>query len=165
MKLISSGMPLWATTAIPNEPAWPPSPEPSSYAQIGVGGKLGCSCRAIGRCVNAYWFIPLGVATTIPAPGNGNGWIYLVSKLCDGLSANAWRTVHGRVSPALAAAPHLRKDRLVIMPPLWWTMLRWLRIACETLVAFCPTAQTSAFAGRILHAERRLPEFRFRVIL
>src|SRR5206468_10939786 len=81
--------------------------------------------------------IPLGVATTIPAPGNGSGWIYLVKRLRAGLVANACRTVHGRASVALAAAPHLRKDRLVIMALLWPTTLGWLRVLCEILVAFC----------------------------
>src|SRR6266542_203171 len=100
---------------MPNEPACPPSPDPSSYAQNGVGGRLGCRCRAISLSVKAYWFIPLGVATTIPAPGNGNGWIYLVSKLRAGPVANACRTVHGRARAALAPAPYFRKFRLVIM--------------------------------------------------
>src|SRR4029453_8284269 len=109
---------------MPNDPAWPPSPEPSSYAQNGVGRRLGCSCRAISRNVNAYWFIPLGGATTIPAPGNGNGWTYLVSKLRAGIVANACRTVHGKARVAPVATPHLRKDRLVIMAVLWRTILR-----------------------------------------
>jgi hypothetical protein len=65
--------------------------------------------------MKAYWFIPLGVATTIPAPGTGSGWIYFVSKLRAGLAARAWRTVHGRARAALAPALHLRKDRLVII--------------------------------------------------
>ena len=59
--------------------------------------------------------IPLGVATTIPAPGNGSGWINLVSKLRAGLLANACRTVQGRAKAALAPALYLRKCRLVIM--------------------------------------------------
>ena len=69
----------------------------------------------ISVCVNAYWFIPLGVATTIPAPGTGSGWIYFVSKLRAGLVANACRTVHGEARAALAPTPYFRKDRLVIM--------------------------------------------------
>ena len=39
VKLTVNGVPLRATRAIPNEPAWPASPEPSSYAQSGVGGR------------------------------------------------------------------------------------------------------------------------------
>ena len=71
----------------------------------------------ISLCVNAYWFgfIGLCVATTIPAPGNGSGWMYLVSMLRAGLAANACRTVHGRAKAALAPAPYFRKVRLVIM--------------------------------------------------
>jgi hypothetical protein len=65
--------------------------------------------------VKAYWFIPLGVATTIPLPGTGSGWIYLVNKLRAGPVANACLTVHGRATAALAPAPYFRKDRLVIM--------------------------------------------------
>jgi hypothetical protein len=71
----------------------------------------------ISFCVKAYWLVPLGVATTIPAPGTGSGWIYFVSTLCAGGAANARRTVHGKLRAALAAAPHLRNDRLVIMAP------------------------------------------------
>jgi hypothetical protein len=55
------------------------------------------------------------VATTIPAPGNGSGWIYFVSKLRGGGVANAWRTVRGSAKAAPTPALHLRKDRLVIM--------------------------------------------------
>jgi hypothetical protein len=69
----------------------------------------------ISLCVKAYWFVPIGVATTIPAPGTGSGWMYLVKRLRAGLVANACRTVHGKAKVALAAAPHLRKDLLVIM--------------------------------------------------
>jgi hypothetical protein len=57
----------------------------------------------------------LGVATTIPAPGNGTGWIYFVSMLRAGLAANAWRTVHGRAKLALAPVLYFRKFRLVIL--------------------------------------------------
>jgi hypothetical protein len=69
-------------------------------------------------CVNAYWLSPLGVATTIPAPGNGSSWIYFVSKLRAGGAANACRTVHGRAGAALAPALHFTKDRSVIMPAI-----------------------------------------------
>jgi hypothetical protein len=51
----------------------------------------------------------------MPAPGNGTGWIYFVSMLRAGGAANACRTVQGRASAALAPAPYLRKDRLVIV--------------------------------------------------
>ena len=71
------------------------------------------------------------------APGNGNGWIYLVSKLRAGLVANACRTVHGRARVAPAATPRLRKDRLVIIELLWQTILRRLHVICEILFAFC----------------------------
>jgi hypothetical protein len=69
----------------------------------------------ISLCVKAYWFVPIGVATTIPAPGTGSGWIYLVKKLRAGMAANARRTDHGRDNAALAPTPYFRKDRLVIM--------------------------------------------------
>ena len=69
----------------------------------------------ISVCVNEYWFVPLGVATTIPTPGNGNGWIYFVSVLRAGLAANACRTVHGSVRAALAPTLYFRKCRLVIV--------------------------------------------------
>jgi hypothetical protein len=52
VKSIVSGVPRSATTAIPNEPAWPPSPEPSSYAQTGVDGRSGWSCLLMGVWVN-----------------------------------------------------------------------------------------------------------------
>jgi hypothetical protein len=69
----------------------------------------------ISLCVKAYWFVPIGVATTMPAPGNGRGWIYFVSKLRAGGAANARRTVHGKLTAALAPTLYFRKDRLVIM--------------------------------------------------
>jgi hypothetical protein len=52
VKSIVGGVPLSATTAIPNEPAWPPSPEPSSYAQTGVDGRSGWSCLLMVAWVN-----------------------------------------------------------------------------------------------------------------
>jgi hypothetical protein len=69
----------------------------------------------ISFCVNEYWFVPLGVATTIPAPGTGSGWIYFVSMLRAGLAAIARRAVHGSVRAALTPMPYFRKLRLVIM--------------------------------------------------
>jgi hypothetical protein len=54
------------------------------------------------------------VATTIPLPGTGSGWINLVSKLRAGLDANASRTGHGIARAALAFVPYFRKVRLVI---------------------------------------------------
>jgi hypothetical protein len=30
VKVICTGVPVWATTAIPSDPAWPARPEPSS---------------------------------------------------------------------------------------------------------------------------------------
>jgi hypothetical protein len=63
--------------------------------------------------------------------------MYFVSKLRAGMVPNACRTAHGRARPAPAATPHLRKDRLVIMDPLWLTKLRLLYVTCEKLVAFC----------------------------
>jgi hypothetical protein len=41
--------------------------------------------------------------------------MYFVSTLRAGGAANACRTLQGRASAALAPAPHLRKDRLVIV--------------------------------------------------
>src|SRR6266700_1657416 len=58
---------------MPNEPAWPARPEPSSYAHTGVGGKSGCSRRRISLWMKEYWPGPLGVATTMPLPGTGTG--------------------------------------------------------------------------------------------
>jgi hypothetical protein len=64
--------------------------------------------------VKEYWSAPLGVATTIPAPGKGTGWMYF-RRLRAGLAANACRTVHGNARAALAPALYFRKDRLVIV--------------------------------------------------
>ena len=112
MKLTSSGVPLCAITAIPNEPAWPPSPEPSSYAQSGVGGSSGCSCRAICVCVNA---IDPPVATTIPLPGNGTGSRYFLRLPPAAAFADGGRTPHGRASAAPAPTP-CRSKRLRVIP-------------------------------------------------
>ena len=59
--------------AMPNEPACPPRPEPSSYAQTGVLGNWGCRRRWICLSVKRYSPGAAGVATTMPAPGTGSG--------------------------------------------------------------------------------------------
>ena len=114
MKRTVIGVPLCATTAIPNDPAWPSSPEPSSYAQIGVGGSRGCSCLAICFCVNEYASSPLGVATTIPSPGNGTFWMNFSSCAPTDAAAGRVRAAHGRRSiPPPAAALVCKKLRRV----------------------------------------------------
>jgi hypothetical protein len=114
--------------------------------------------------VNAYWFIPLGVATTIPAPGNGNGWIYFVSKLRAGLGlvANACRTAHGDAKAALAAAPHLKKDRLVIIAgQITGQYIGSLCVICETLSVFCWSCfHLSDDAGNVIETHEHTGDFK-----
>ncbi len=96
MKLTSSGVPLCATTAIPNEPAWPASPEPSSYAHNGVGGRCGMQLpRDLGLRERVLVRLRSGVATTIPAPGSGTGWTYFVSLPPGAALATGIRDAHG----------------------------------------------------------------------
>ncbi len=95
-----------ATTAIPNEPAWPASPEPSSDAHRGVGGRSGCSWRLISVSVKEYVFGALGEATTIPAPGTGRGWTYFASLPPFAARAAGTRAAHGTASAPLTPKPY-----------------------------------------------------------
>jgi hypothetical protein len=65
--------------------------------------------------VNEYSLAPLGVATTIPAPGNGTGSRYFRS--CGPAAARAAgvRAAHGSASAAPAPAPYRKKRRRVIL--------------------------------------------------
>ena len=55
--------------------------------------------------MNEYVFGPLGVATTIPAPGTGSAWTYLANLPRFAVAAIARSTVAGRASAALARTP------------------------------------------------------------
>ncbi len=63
---------------------------------------------------NEYALGPLGVATTIPAPGSGTGSMYFVSLPPFAALAPGSRTVHGTASAAPAPSPYCRKRRRVI---------------------------------------------------
>src|SRR5450759_3326850 len=105
---------------MPNEPAWPARPEPSSYAHTGVGGRLGCSRRRISRWENAYRLVPLGVATTIPLPGTGTGSRNFLSPSPASLSwalrklAARPRCAAGMASTAPAPTPYCRNCLRVV---------------------------------------------------
>jgi hypothetical protein len=92
---------MLGSTMIPNEPSCPATPLPSSYAQIGVGGRCGCSRRRICRCRSAYLPAAAGRATTIPAPGTGSG----SRKRGSRSHGSATRAAAGRVDVNASADP------------------------------------------------------------
>jgi hypothetical protein len=61
--------------------------------------------------VNEYWFGPVGVATTIPAPRNGNGSRYFISLPAALLAAAAirGRIARGNAKEAPIPSPYCRK--------------------------------------------------------
>src|SRR5512141_1954395 len=71
--------------------------------------------------MNEYAFGPLGVATTIPAPGTGRGSRYFVSVPPFAARATGIRTVQDTAREALAPKPYCRKRRRLIrfMCPPW----------------------------------------------
>jgi hypothetical protein len=64
--------------------------------------------------VNEYWLLPLGVATMIPAPGNGTGSKYFVSLPPAAALATWVRAAHGSANAAPAPTPYCTKRRRVI---------------------------------------------------
>src|SRR5450755_85789 len=96
------GVPVVAAMAMPSEPAWPDSPEPSSYAHTGVAGRSGCRWRRISRSEKAYRSGATWDATTMPSPGCGTGSTYL-------------RRL-GPVGPVGPAADRAVADRDALMP-------------------------------------------------
>jgi hypothetical protein len=115
-----SGTPTSAGTAIPNEPAWPERPLPSSYAQSGVEGRSGCRWRQIWRSENAYLPSDAGRATTIPSPDTGNRCTKRRSGRRPPARARS-ATLHGNTSADPATNPdssNRLRESLDIVPPI-----------------------------------------------
>jgi hypothetical protein len=87
--------------------------------------------------VNEYRLRPLGVTTTMPSPGNGNGSRYFKSFPPLAAYASGARATHGSANPVPAAIPYRNKRRRVIpvmcssrmLPtdPKIWLQLRLIR--------------------------------------
>src|SRR5213078_1128289 len=132
---------------MPNEPAWPARPEPSSYAHTGVGGRSGCSLRRISRWVKEYRPGPLGLATTMPSPGTGSGWRNLRRPLPADpgpppLKVARPRRAAGIASTAPVATPYCR-NRLRVVSVMISTCLR---ADCHCLA--CGRARYGQVPGR-----------------
>src|SRR5271166_2365131 len=130
------GLPVVAAIAMPNEPACPDSPEPSSYAHTGVGGRSGCRRRRISRSEKAYRSGATWDATTMPRPGSGTGSRY-GRRL--GPVGVADRAAAARATPGPAAradpVPRRATEAAPIAPtPYWRKRLRLVLVTSATSV-------------------------------